>query len=309
MSSNEPVVITSKQAKKQMNVFGWCLFIYSLFCGAIRYYDAWLPSVGDDLLLGYDAEEVVLIISIVGMLLLLAIPSWIARKKLDLDIKDYLKRPIVQFKKKFALVSMGISLQLIIISISMLFYFFFHTSTKELEYLGKFNTDINIIKNILYILLYVVIKPMVDETIFRGIVQRQLGHFGRYFGVIASSVLYALCQFNIVDGISCFFVGWYFALLTLRYHSIKPSIVIHACIAAFLYVIQIVPAEYSFIVSNVILVFYVISVIALFTKQVDLSMIKYRRMPSMLWKLLFTTSSTISLIVLFVFHVYQSFVA
>ena len=64
-------------------------------------------------------------------------------------------------------------------AITSMFSFLANISTVQYSFVGDFRTQENIINNILYCICFVLLKPMSDEIIFRGIVQRQLGHYGR----------------------------------------------------------------------------------------------------------------------------------
>lgn len=300
-------VITSKEAKRQINCLGWPLSIYFLILCALNYLytkqdiiTEYLGSIDIDILFFI----LLIIISITFTFILLVL----SRNKLHMYIGQYLIRPNVTTSKKVAYVCIGIGIMLLTLSLSTMFYFFFHTSSIEYTFVGSFRTSKEIIKNILYILFFVFIKPITDEIIFRALIQRELGHFGRYFGVLASAMLYAIMQGNLVNVIPAFFLGWYYSLLTLRHHSIFPSISVACSIALFEYIINIIPDTMIIITISLIVIVYVICAFSIFRKRVNTNMVRYGATEGMLWKVYLTSPSIICCLLLFILNtIFYSF--
>ncbi len=307
MASSEPIVITRKQARHQIDQLGVSLIIYILLFTVIRYSDRFFGEWEERFLHGFDKDILMLLGFIVLLVFVTFVPFHLSCKALDLDIKDYLKKPRIPREKKLSLLCLGIGLQLTCLSLCMMFYFFFHTNVPRYAFLGDFRTSSLILKNCMYFMLFVVIRPYCDEYIFRGVIQRQLGHYGRYFGVLASSFLYAIAQVNLVKAIPAFFVGWYLALITLKYHSIKPSIQIHMCIAAFMFLVDVLPGEYLWIITILIGFVYTVCAFTLFRKRFKTPVVTSGALDVNLWSLLLTSSTVIVCIVLFIVNVYFSF--
>ena len=306
MSEQAPVVITTKQAKGQINTFGRSLVIYIALFLAVHYglplAEEKLPAV----FMGVSADLVSLCLSIIILIAVTVIPFGISARKLDLDIRSYLRNPRLRADRIFALACIGIALNLTVTSLSTLFYFFFHTRTIAYPFLGSFTSMEKILCNIAYFVFFVIVEPVCDEFIFRGIIQRQLGHYGRYFGVLGSAVLYAISRQNLVLAVPAFFVGWYLSLITLRYHSILPSIQTHIALSLFLWVLDIVPGNYLWLVTVFIIIVYILAGLFMFQKRVDTGMVRYGATEWKLWKILLTSSSIIVCIILFLLNVYLS---
>ena len=84
----------------------------------------------------------------------------------------------------------------------------------------------------------VLVAPLVEETIFRGIL---FPHFKRRYGVLAgvmiSTILFAVIHINPVQVIATFFVGLYICFMYQRLDSIYPGMILHALSnAAVLYI-------------------------------------------------------------------------
>ncbi len=303
MESKAPVVITTKQARKQINHFGRSLLIYILVFMGVRYGSHALFSRFPELLFGFDEEFASLLLLGAGLLFVTLIPFSISAAFLHLDIRDYLRNPRLRFDRVLALICIGICIYLAVTSLCTLFYFFFHTESMIYSFLGDFSTRENLIKNLVYLVLFCFIKPICDEYIFRGIIQRQLGHYGRYFGVLGAAMLYAIAQPSLVDAIPAFVLGWFLSLITLRYHSIRPAIWVHIAVETVLFALEVIPGNYLWVITIVIVLMYVIAGLFVFQKRVDTYMIRYGATEWKLWRILLTSFSILLCIVLFVINV------
>lgn len=306
MTVNEPKTITAAQAKHQIGLFGRSLILYILFFGVFHYGIEAIHTDFPTIFFGLDPDYVQLVAYTITALLMVLF-FHLSSVQLKLNIKDYLKKTNMSFFKWVSLLCIGIGIALLMSSIATLFYFFTSSNRIRYPYLGAFNTTDNIIKNILYFLFFVLLRPICDEYIFRGIIQRKLGHFGRYFGVLGSAMLYAIAQFDFMHAFSSFFVGWYLSLVTLKYHSIRPTIQISIGISLFLWIVDIVPAHYFWIVLIFLLIVYLIAAISFVSRFISTNMVRYGATEWKLWKLLLTTPSIILCILLFVANVVLSF--
>lgn len=113
----------------------------------------------------------------------------------------------------------------------------------------------------LYFFLYVLVVPLVEEYAFRGVLLRILGRYGNYFALIIVSILFAVLHCSIASGFVAFFMSNMLIRITLKYHSIQPAIFLHVLFNLLFYAFEFVPAQYSFIITAVILVFYILAVI------------------------------------------------
>ena len=302
MSSKTPVVITTRQAKRQINHFGRSLLIYILLFMGVRYGSHALFSRFPQLMFGMDEELAQMVLHGVCMLFVTLIPFTISAAFLRLDIRDYLRNPRLRMDRVIALICIGIGIALTVTSLSTLFYFFFHTNSPVYEFLGDFSTRETLIKNLVYLVLFALIKPVCDEYIFRGIIQRQLGHYGRYFGVLGSAVLYAIAQQTLMEAIPSFVLGWYLSLITLRYHSIRPAIWVHISLQLFLFGLAVIPGNYLWVITVIIVLIYGFAGLFMFQKRVDTNMIRYGATEWKLWRILLTSFSILLCIALFVIN-------
>lgn len=306
MSVKQPKTITKKQAKRQIGYFGRSLVIYILLFMILNYGTEFIYSYYPNLFFGYDHHMIMLGISIILMIFLTIGPFALTNRKLSLKIRDYLKNPHIPFGRMISIACIGIGISLLTTSIASIFRFFMIANSQIASYLGHFNTPENIINNILHICLFIIIKPICDEYIFRGIIQRQLGHYGRYFGVLGSALLYAIASNSLFEAIPSFFVGWYLSLLTLKYHSIRPSIFVSIALSFFNWLLIVIPGNFVWVIIILIAIIYIVAAFSIFSKKVSTNMVRYGATEWKLWKILLTTPSIIICFLLFIVKIILS---
>ncbi|MFU0831925.1 MAG: CPBP family intramembrane metalloprotease [Oscillospiraceae bacterium] len=81
---------------------------------------------------------------------------------------------------------------------------------------------------ILYVLSIVVIPPIVEEMMFRGMILQGLRRFGNGFAIVASAVLFGLYHGNLAQTVFAFLCGLILGFVVIRTNSLLPSILIHA---------------------------------------------------------------------------------
>lgn len=79
------------------------------------------------------------------------------------------------------------------------------------------------------ILTSVVAAPILEEVLFRGIVQRSLvEHIGRFRGIVAAAAIFGIVHFIPQQIVNAFFVGLILGFIYYRTRSIIPVVLIHA---------------------------------------------------------------------------------
>lgn len=75
--------------------------------------------------------------------------------------------------------------------------------------------------------LYIgLIGPIVEETVFRGVLMRELKPLGKNFAIVTSSLMFALFHDDVVQGVFAFCCGLVFAFVAMEY-SLIWSIALH----------------------------------------------------------------------------------
>ena len=306
MPKSQPQVITTRQAKRQVNIFGFSLVIYiflnQMLVHGISFLEEYYPAA----LSGFDPELIIMAFFIVTILITSLVLFRISSALLKLDIKDYLTRPKIGFKKTAILVCIGIAVTYFFTAIASFFNFLLYPSSGDFAFVGHFTSREYIIKNIVYVALFVFIKPYCDEYVFRGVIQRQLGHYNRYFGVIASAFLYAIAQPSLIEAIPAFFTGWFLALITLRYHSIRPARTVHILTALFIWIITILSDTIMIVPAAILLVIYGVAGYSL-VSGIRFSILGTGAFQKKLWRILLTSFTIILCIILFIAGIVLSF--
>lgn len=81
---------------------------------------------------------------------------------------------------------------------------------------------------ILTILYLVVVAPISEEIVFRGLILKALSPFGKKNAILLSAVLFALMHKNIPQAVGAFAIGIIFAIVDTKANSIVPSIIMHS---------------------------------------------------------------------------------
>lgn len=308
MTQYRPQVITTREAKKQVNKFGISLVIYILINQMLWYGIGFLKRYYPEALLGFDPDLVIMVFFIVTLLIVGLGFFRISSAALDLNIKDYLKKPEISARRWAVLICTGIAITYLFAAVSSFFRFLFHPASASYEFVGFFTTKLNIIKNAVYFLLFVLIKPWTDEFVFRGVIQRQLGHYSRPFGVLASAFLYALAQPSFTDAVPAFFIGWYLALVTYRYHSIIPARRIHMATAFFAWLVLVIPDRFVIIPTVFTALIYLVTAYSLLGRKFSLHISHSGALNPKLWKTLLTSFTIILCILMFIAGCVLSFI-
>ena len=300
MSQNRPRVITTREAKKQVNTFGIALVIYIFLNQMLWHGIGFLQTHYPAALLGLDSDLVIMVFFSVTLLIAGYGFFRIAAAALDLNIKDYLKNPAITPERMLLLVCAGIAVTYLFSAVSSFFRFLLQPAQSQFAFVGYFTTPMNIAKNALYFLLFVIIRPWCDEYVFRGVIQRQLGHYNRYFGVLASAFLYAIAQPSLMDAIPAFFTGWYLALITYRYHSIIPARRIHMAISLFSWLIAVIPDRFVIIPTILIAAVYIFTGYNVIGRRFSFHTDRVGGLSPKLWKMLLTSFTIILCILMFI---------
>ena len=307
MSEIKRKTISTKQARRMINTFGFSLIIYIALNLVLWYGMPLVTHYAPQTYFGFDPEMITMLFTMIMMVFTMLVPFRISARLLKLDINDYLVSAHLSFWKYISLCCLGAALMFIVTAVPSVYYILIRSARIPYPFVGDFTTRNNILKNIIYAVLAILVKPLCDEVIFRGIIQRQLGHYGRRFGVYASTFLYFLSFATLPDAIPNLFIGWYLALLALRYHSIIPSLIVHIYVALFSWAIQVIPDQFVIVISGIVMLNLAIAAVAIFNGTITLSIARPGRFDPRLWKILFTSFTTLVCIGLFIAGVVLSF--
>lgn len=80
---------------------------------------------------------------------------------------------------------------------------------------------------VLYAVNVVVIPPLVEEILFRGVALQSLRKYGDGFAVLVSAVLFGLYHGNFIQMVFAFLCGLAMGFVVIRTGSLLPSILVH----------------------------------------------------------------------------------
>lgn len=95
---------------------------------------------------------------------------------------------------------------------------------------------IGVTENIFYGLAVVVLAPICEEILFRGILLSKLKRFGGWFAVITTGVLFGLFHQNHQQLFFATAFGIIAGFIALRTNSVIPSVIAHVCLNGYLFI-------------------------------------------------------------------------
>lgn len=110
----------------------------------------------------------------------------------------------------------------------------------------------------LFLVIYLLVMPLVEETCFRGVLLRTLGRYGNRFAIVTISLIFALLHGSPAEYLPCFLLSVVLCRLTLLHHSIFPTIFLRSTLGMVFLGLAAVPEQYSFYVGIAILLLYLL---------------------------------------------------
>lgn len=94
---------------------------------------------------------------------------------------------------------------------------------------ADFTVDSPTFSAIFFSVLYLlVIAPIAEEIMFRGLILKTIAPFGKTLAIVLSSLLFGLMHGNIQQFFGAFVIGIMFAVIDIKCGSIIPSIIAHS---------------------------------------------------------------------------------
>ena len=119
----------------------------------------------------------------------------------------------------------------------------------------------------LFIVIYLLVMPLVEETCFRGVLLRTLGRYGNRFAIVTISLIFALLHGSAAEYLPCFLLSVVLCRLTLLHHSVFPTIFLRSSLGMVFIGLAAVPERYSFYVGIAILLLYLLVAFLLITHR------------------------------------------
>ena len=302
--SKLPKRITKRYAKTKFNTVGLCLSTYALLILFVplifrKYLEVYHPYILATPFLYLD-------ICLLMIVLFTIFPFLIIRKSFEISFANIFRRTKMSLKE--------IQDEAIIFFLVSSFAIFISTSIASaigkggsLVYtIGSFKME-EYYNHFLYPIIFVLIVPVIEEYAFRGVLQKSLSRFGKYFALIVSSLIYSLAHGSVAEFIPSFVIAYYLGKISLISGSIRPCILIHMSFNLLLYLVSIIPNRYSLYVVIFLAVLYIAGIIKLLRFKHSTISFKYKKESFYIFKIFFLSFSVIISLILFIAHTVINF--
>lgn len=183
--------------------------------GREKFMNYYTSQTGTFIFLGILATIVAMVLAII-----------IARSMLHCKIKEQYKRPSLTIPEfvKYLVVVLGIAGASTFINIGIEAL----TSQAGIKITSPdFSLTGNAAENAVMLLYVCLLGPILEETLFRGLILQGLRSWGDKLAIIVSGVLFGLMHMNLVQGIFAAMLGMFFAFVAVKSGSIIPTIILH----------------------------------------------------------------------------------
>ena len=262
MSERTVQTVTPRQLRREFNGIGLTfLIVFGLAVGAAFGYQ-WLTPLLEPYYQTVDRQAAEMGIRIVVTLLVMLLPFQIYAALKKMKTGRFFGHCQGEWRDILGLVLIGLALNLLLTFIVgilalVLSWSNIQFTSSELILQGKLPA---VILSLIYI---VVISPFCEEFIFRGVCLRSFGRMGNYFAIFASSLLFSFMHGNLINILPSFCLGVFLAVVTMRFNSILPPLLIHIAINLQTVALQQVPVQYSWIIGLSCVVIYALALVAL----------------------------------------------
>ena len=291
--------VSRRYAINEFKTVGLVLIIYCLFVLYVPLVlEEALPLIGFTTYMGFNVSFIASILClIIGTLIPFMLLRVRSKKKLrdfnhplDIGLNDLLVYYVV-----FFVISAGT------IFITMMIGQYVNVGGKLVSGIGIAINEAYL-KDIIYIITFIVISPVLEEYAFRGVLLNCLSRYGKYFATIASSLIYALAHGSFVEMIPSFFMGYILSKISLYHKSIKPAIFMHVLFNLSLYALFLIPERFTLNVMAVLALMIILAVILILTKTYRVLKVRKSGTNKQVGIMFLTTAPVMMALILFVLH-------
>lgn len=153
-------------------------------------------------------------------------------KDYGIKIKDLFKKCKIKYDEFIAWTSLACAINnsIIILSlvVSLILAFIFIFFNLSIPDTAPITSEVYSIYTFLSLFIQVVIiAPIIEEIVFRGIIFNILKEHGTRIAILITSLIFAAAHGNLISMIPVFFASVILIRITLYYDSIIPAIIIH----------------------------------------------------------------------------------
>ncbi|MFI3284152.1 MAG: CPBP family intramembrane glutamic endopeptidase [Erysipelotrichaceae bacterium] len=298
MSEKTSSILTLKQAKKQFTAYGCTLFAYGLIVYLSQSFIPYMiPFIQQ--YLAINSEYLTLIIRIVVILLGIIIPFGLFQILTKTSIKDFTQKSNVTLLDLIKYSIVFTSINMLMLFVTSMVTRFFTVDTPSLLPVGVYVGDYNLY-NPLFLVLVILILPICEEYVFRGVTLRYLGKFSNHFAIMSISILYALAFGNIIDSIAAGLFSAFLCLVTLRYKNFLVAVFIHIFNNLFLVLLSFALIQHYLVGIGLLFLLYFMAIVVLIKGYDNRILVKKEKNSMMLLKVFFSNFAIILCVILFI---------
>lgn len=134
-------------------------------------------------------------------------------------------KPSVSAKKFFGITALGMGSILIgsnAAAITNVLMDLFSLKTSEVS------APDGVLQTVVFLIVYIVLAPVTEEIMFRGIILERLRRYGDIFAILSSAMMFSLMHGAFESFLSAFISGVIFALISIYSGSPLASMIVHA---------------------------------------------------------------------------------
>ena len=290
--------LSQKEVKKDFNKIGIVFIVYSIVLLFIPHALYLFMNHSESILLENDF----LFFGIYYIIILIAtIPFLFLMKNNKLSIKQIASRIDVSFSQLLIQAIIVFTLVTLSIYLTTVINTFLGTPNRLLSNIGNILSD-EYLHNSLYVFIFIIVCPIIEEFIYRGVILFSLSKYSPKLALYASTLLYALAHTYFIDMLPSIIIGFILANAVLRYKTIQGSILIHIVFNAFIYILCVVPASIATYMSYGLMIIYFLAIYFVISGKYHYVLIPKNDNYQIARKLFFTTPSIIITIILFILH-------
>ncbi len=301
MSNRKSKVVSINYVKRDFTTVGliFCLYILLVLYvpSVITSYLRTVPELNAFLNNQYYYVGLIYLLFVVGTL----VPTLALFASAKVKFQDVWRKCNIKFKDLLVLSVVFIALGTAAIFCTMVLSSYLPLGEEIVSPVG-ITFETNYLFNPLYIFLYVIVSPLLEEFAFRGVLLRAMGRYGNRFALWAIALFYALSHVSFSEMLPSFVMSLFLTKVTLRYHSIQPAIIIHIIFNAVIYGMSIIPIQYYVVVAIILFVLYFLAIVFVFTKMYRYVRISRHNHAQAIWKAFLTRPSIIAALILIIGH-------
>lgn len=291
--------VSVNYATKEFSFTGLILILYCLFALYIPYLASMLlEELGMTTYKGYNLN---FIVSLVCLLIGTILPFLLLRLYCKKDTKSFMGKSNIKFSQLlidyivFFVISIGAIYVTTILAVVL------GVESGVVSSIGiTFNTEL--MSDPLYLFAFLILTPVLEEYAFRGVLLNCLSRYGKYFAVIATSIIYGFAHGSFIEMIPSFIMSLVLCKISLKYKSIRPTVFIHILFNLLMGILGTMP-ESMYLYEEIILgILLVIAMYFLITRKYRIIHVRKSNTNNKVGILFLSTPTIIITLVLFIAH-------